>query len=125
MSVIRTILIAEDEEYNFILLEEFLAGVEVNLIHAYNGLEAIELYKANPQISLVLMDIKMPLMDGITAFNELKSINPELKIIALTAYALEQDRLQFREIGFDDYLSKPVRKPDLISKVKSFLKLDK
>jgi PAS domain S-box-containing protein len=115
-----TILIAEDEVFNYIYLEELLSTGYYKLIHAKDGREAVEIFKANPEISLILMDIKMPLMDGHTAAKLIKEQNPDLPIIAQSAYALEHERIKY-EKTFDDYLAKPISEDDLFKKVNKFL----
>jgi len=113
-----TILIAEDEEINFMYLEEVLRRTNATVIHACDGLEAVELFKANPAIALVLMDIKMPVMDGIQATQLIKTERSTVPIIATTAYALGGDKEKFLQAGCDDYLSKPIRKDDLLAMIK-------
>ena len=101
------ILIVEDQEDNLELLCEFLQHQNYKTEHAKNGLEAIEIVKNNDNIDLVLMDIKMPVMDGVEAFIEIQKIKPNLKVLAQTAYAMEGDREMYIKKGFDDYISKP------------------
>ncbi|MDA3944445.1 MAG: PAS domain S-box protein [Bacteroidetes bacterium] len=116
------ILIAEDEDTNFIVLDLFLRKkLAVNTLRANNGLEAVEACKNNPEIALVLMDIKMPVMDGIEATKQIKAFKPELIIIAITAYAVSGDEQKLRKIGCDDYIAKPIQKNDLLRKVKHYL----
>ncbi|NMC98560.1 MAG: response regulator, partial [Bacteroidales bacterium] len=116
-----TILIAEDEEFNFLYIEQLLSNKVNKLIRAVNGKEAVELCKAHPDISLVLMDIKLPLMAGDVAAKIIKNFRPNLPILAQSAYALNQEIEQYRNV-FDDYLTKPLEEEELISKLKKFLK---
>lgn len=104
----KTILIAEDEMFNFFYMEELLKPMSVKILHAWNGLEAVELAKNHPEISLVLMDIRMPEMDGHTATKLIKELRPHLPVIAQTAYASKEDMENARTSGFDNYLTKPV-----------------
>ena len=116
----KTIMIAEDEEINFLYLEHILKNITTEkyvIIHAKNGLEAVELCDSNKKIDLVLMDIKMPLMDGFEATKKIKAMNPNLPIIAQTAYSTTLDRNKALAFGCDDYISKPINKNDLIEKV--------
>ena len=110
-----TILIAEDEEINFMLLVALLE-TEINLnckiIHAKNGKEAVEISK-NTYLDLILMDIKMPLLNGVEATKLIKMFKPELPIVAQTAYATETDKLETLMAGCDDYISKPIDKNKL------------
>lgn len=115
-----TILIAEDEEYNYQLIEIFLTDQGYKLLHARNGKEAVDLYRENPDTSVVLMDIKMPVMDGKMALAEIRKLS-NVPVIAQTAYALEHERQYFLSIGFDDYISKPLKKELLLEKINNFL----
>ncbi|MCW0482920.1 response regulator [Gaoshiqia sediminis] len=108
------ILIAEDEEYNYLFLSEVLSDYQVNLTRAYNGKMAVDICAKDTSIQLVLMDIRMPVMDGYQATQLIKQQRPHLPVIAQTAYAMEADRSRALEGGFDDYLSKPLRKADLL-----------
>ncbi|HAN78003.1 MAG TPA: hypothetical protein DCQ31_09645, partial [Bacteroidales bacterium] len=101
------ILVAEDEELNFYLIEEYLNQFGFKFIHAKNGLEAIKLCQINQEIKLVLMDIKMPVMSGDEAALIIKKTNPKLPIIALTAYAMNEEKEKYG-IFFDDYITKPI-----------------
>lgn len=109
------ILIAEDEEFNFLYLAEVLSEFNVKLYRAKDGLSAVEICKSTPEIDQVLMDIRMPVMDGYTATKEIKKFRPNLTIIAQTAYAMESDRQRALAEGCDDYISKPIKGNDLIS----------
>lgn len=108
------ILVAEDEEFNFLYLAESLHEFNVELIRAKDGHTAVELCRSNSNIDLVLMDIRMPVMDGYTATREIKKFRDELPIIAQTAYAMESDKRKAIEEGCDDYISKPIKRQDLI-----------
>jgi len=104
-----TILIAEDEDVNFIYLETALLKTNVNLLRAKNGEEAVEMAKIHPNINLILMDIKMPKMNGLEATRAIKSFRSDVIIIAQTAFAMEEDRNNCFAVGIDDFLAKPVR----------------
>jgi CheY-like chemotaxis protein len=116
-----TILIAEDEFYNYLLLKALLTSSKISLLHAANGYEAVDLFRQKPEIDLVLMDIKMPIMDGIAAFDEIRKIRSDIPVIAQTAYALEQEKNQFLERGFNDYIAKPIRKDELLEKINNII----
>jgi len=113
----KTLLIAEDKDVNFFLLEEMLLESGINIIKAVNGIEAVELCKSNPLIDLVLMDLKMPEMDGFVATMRIKEFKPDLPIIAQTAYITEADKNKALACGCSDYLSKPIKKELLLSKI--------
>ena len=117
----KTILIAEDEENNYLLMVEQLSSLNINLIHACNGKEAVDICESGRDISLIMMDIKMPVMDGHTATMEIRKLLPDLPIIAITAFAYESDKEKAIESGCTDYLSKPVRKALLINTINKYL----
>ncbi len=117
MITTKTLLIAEDEDSNFMLLEEMVSDLEINIIRAVNGLEAVEVCKSNPHIDLVLMDIKMPEMNGYEAIIRINKFKPDLPIIVQTAYITEADRKRALACGCSDFLSKPFNKNMLLSKI--------
>jgi PAS domain S-box-containing protein len=121
MNGTKTILIAEDEENNFLLIEALLSQLNVNIIHAKNGKEAVDICESGTDIHLVVMDIKMPVMDGYEATAILKKIRPAIPVIALTAFAFESDREKALKAGCDDYISKPVRKNQLIELIMRYI----
>jgi CheY-like chemotaxis protein len=114
-------LIAEDEDSNFMLLEELFSKMKVTIIRARNGHEAVEQCKTNMQIDVVLMDIKMPEMDGYQAATQIKKFKPDLPIIALTAYSTESDKNKALESGCSDFISKPFTMKTLFSKITKLL----
>ncbi len=116
-----TILVAEDEDSNYMLLKEFLADLKINMIRAVNGIEAVEICKSNPHIDLILMDIKMPDMDGYEATKRIREFRPDLPIIAQTAYTSQSDKNKVLEYGCNDFISKPIQKDLLLSKIKEQL----
>ncbi len=116
-SVSPTVLVAEDEEYNYLLIEEFLNRMNFNTIHSKDGKETVEICKKNPNVKLVLMDIKMPVMDGLTATKLIKELRPDLPVIAQSAYALEHEIKKYNAYGFDGYITKPLNKQKLMEVV--------
>jgi PAS domain S-box-containing protein len=118
----KTILIAEDDETNYRLIHTLLARSGLNILHAWDGSEAIEMCRLHPEIDLVLMDMKMPVMDGFEATRNLKESHPYLPIIAQTAYALGGDMEKSIAAGCDDYIAKPMNKTTLIDCLNKFLK---
>ncbi len=102
----KTILIAEDNESNYILMTYILKR-SYQIVRAHNGREAVEISEKGG-IDLILMDLKMPVMDGLEATCIIKDATPELPIIMLTANAFENDRLAAMNAGCDDFLSKPI-----------------
>ena len=117
----KTILVAEDEIFNFYYIEELLKPLNVKTLHAKNGLEAVEMTKNNPDVSLILMDIRMPEMDGLEATKLIKEIRPKLPIIAQTAYASREDKENAKASGFDYYLSKPIDLHQLFSLIRVWI----
>lgn len=117
----NTILIAEDEDSNYMYLQEVLSPTNINIIRATNGKEAIDMAINNPSISLILMDIQMPVINGYEATRQIKIIKPKIPIIAQTAYAMAEDRAKGIRAGCDDYLSKPIKASQLIDMVKQYL----
>jgi PAS domain S-box-containing protein len=116
-----TILIAEDEFTNFKFLETVLKKKNPNIIRAVNGLEAVKHIKENQNISIVLMDIRMPEMDGYEATLKIKALRPDIKIIAQTAFAMNTEKEKIISAGFDDYISKPVEKSKLLSIISKYI----
>lgn len=104
----NTILVAEDDDTSYSLMEMIFNKENINIIRAINGVEAVEIFKSRHDISCILMDIKMPKMNGIEATREIKAYNPDIPIIAQTAYAFQTERQQVIDAGCDDYLSKPI-----------------
>ncbi|WP_111710018.1 ATP-binding protein [Lutibacter citreus] len=113
-----TILIVEDEEINYKYLEAIMEN-GFNLVYAFNGKEGVEQFKNN-NIDLILMDIKMPIMDGIEATKEIRKINKEIPIIAVTAYVTSKDIAL--KTGCNDFISKPVDENKLLEMISNQLK---
>ena len=118
----RTVLIAEDEYSNYLYISELLEGENLNILHVENGQQAVDLCKINKEIGLILMDIKMPIMDGYKAARLIKEFSPEIIIIAQTAYALNSEKEKFAGV-FDDYLSKPIGVGELSERLKKYLNI--
>jgi signal transduction histidine kinase len=106
----KVIAIAEDEDTNYWLLEQLLIDHKAEIIRFKDGESIVDYFtnKDISNISLILMDIKMPVMDGFKAFEEIKKLYPHMIIIAQTAYAMNDDIAVIKEKGFDDYISKPI-----------------
>lgn len=110
-----TILIAEDEEINFYYLESLLEDdleLNCNILHAKNGKEAVALVETE-EIDLVLMDLKMPQMNGFEATKVIKKTKPDLKIVAQTAFTTQEDKSMAYECGCDDFIAKPISEETL------------
>lgn len=114
----NTILIAEDEYSNFKYLYEVLHSDNLVILHANNGKEAVEICRKNNDIKMILMDLKMPVMDGTTAARKIKEFRPEMPIIAQTAYILNEEKINS---AFDDLIAKPINRIDLAEKMSKYL----
>ncbi|MBN2348157.1 MAG: response regulator [Bacteroidales bacterium] len=117
----KTILIAEDEIINFDYIEKLLSSTKIKIVHALNGREAVEHVKKHPDISLVLMDIRMPVMDGYEATQRIKHIRSKLPVIAQSAFAPDPQKVQGLQSGFDVYISKPVQQNTLVELIADYL----
>lgn len=115
-----TLLVAEDNEINFILIKLLLKDDLIEIFHASNGIEAIELCHLHPEISLVLMDLKMPEMDGFEATRQIKSFRRDLPILAVSAYTENEVRLMAMQAGCDDFITKPINKEIIYRKLREF-----
>jgi hypothetical protein len=114
-----TVLVAEDDKTSLLLIEEIIEENSIDIITASNGKEAVERVKANNDIDMVLMDLKMPEMDGYQATKQIKEIKPNILVIAQTAFASNSDRKKALEAGCDEYISKPISRGELVRAVKS------
>ena len=117
---IKTILIAEDDEINFTYLNILLKDKLTRIIRAKNGVEAIELCKAHPEICAFLADLKMPLLDGYQAIKEIKTFRKDLPALALSAYSGADDKLRAFDAGCDEFITKPVKKELLLEKLAKY-----
>ncbi len=115
----KTILVAEDNDSNYILMTYILKR-DYLYKRAKNGAEAVEMVSAGG-IDLVLMDIKMPVMDGLEATKKIKEQHPALPVVALTANAFDSDRTLALNIGCDDFLSKPVSSEKCLKTIEKFI----
>jgi len=108
------ILIAEDDEVSEMLIGNTLKTIGKEILKARTGVEAIEVCKKNPDLDLVMMDIRMPDMGGYEATRQIRKINKEVVIIAQTAHGLYGDREKAIEAGCNDYIAKPINKTELL-----------
>ncbi|MFN8258974.1 MAG: ATP-binding protein [Bacteroidales bacterium] len=112
------ILVAEDEETSFGLLKIILSDISREIVRAKNGLEALELCKKIHDFDLILMDIKMPVLDGLDATRHIRKFNKDIYIVAQTAFALEGDKENVMNAGCNAYITKPVDKNELLGLIK-------
>lgn len=111
------ILIAEDDVASFLHLSILTKEFTRELLHVTSGSEAVQACREHPDIDLVLMDIKMPLMNGLEATRLIREFNPTINIIAQTAYALSGDLEKALEAGCNDYITKPIQRDELMGKL--------
>jgi len=115
------ILIVEDDINSFFLLEQIFERTQCSIVHAENGEIAVELVQKMPEITLILMDMKMPVMDGFEATRIIKKIRPSLPIIAQSAYAFGSEIDKIKSVGCDHYVSKPIKAADLLKIVSKYM----
>ena len=116
----KKILIVEDTPSNYYLIENYLRATKVQLLWAKSGKEAIDTFKQNEQIDLILMDIQLPGINGYEATKLIKSYNNKVPVVAQTAYALAGEREYSLQEGCDDYISKPIKKETLIELINKY-----
>ncbi|MBN1789266.1 MAG: response regulator [Bacteroidales bacterium] len=116
-----TILVAEDDMANYLYLEKLLRKTGANVIHALNGNQVISMAIENRSLQVILMDIKMPGIDGIEALKRIRELNNKVPIIAQTAYALSEEVKKLKEAGFNSYLTKPIKAVELFRALESIL----
>ncbi len=116
-----SILIVDDEKTAHQLYKLMLKPEGYFLFHAENGQEALEVFRSNPDIDLILMDIKMPVMNGYEATMEIRKLNNQVVIVAQTAYAMAADKRKAFEAGCNDHLAKPIDRQELLEKINEYL----
>lgn len=117
----KTLLVVEDETYNFEFIAILLKRLNIHTLHAWNGEEALSLFNNHPEIDLVLMDFKLPDISGQEVTRRIVEMRPGLPVIATTAYAMAGDREKAVREGCVDYLSKPIRIDELEAKLRKYL----
>jgi len=117
----RKFLIAEDDKFSYKFLEGFLKQTKAEVLRAADGREAVEICRNNSDIDLILMDIQMPEMNGLTATEEIKKFNRKVPIIAQTANAISEERQRCMQAGCDDFITKPVNITELYAKIDKWL----
>ena len=115
------ILIAEDDDINYMFIEYLFINSKHKLTRAINGQQAVDLYKDENSFDIILMDLKMPIMSGFEATKIIKSSFSNVPIIALTAYVFEDERQRAMDSGCDDFIVKPYRMEDLFEKIIKFV----
>ncbi|MCG8412348.1 MAG: response regulator [Bacteroidales bacterium] len=119
-----TVLIAEDDEISFELYRIRLEQFDLNLLHATDGQKAVNFAKENPQIQLILMDIRMPVLNGYEATEKIREFNKTVPIIAQTAFAMIPEQKIILQSGFTDFLSKPIEEERLVNLIWKYMKTE-
>ena len=117
------ILIAEDDEVSTLLLKKTLKGENITTLCAQNGWEAVEIVQHHPEINLVLMDIKMPVMNGFDATRLIKQQRPDLPVIAQSAFTSKEVNEKAQEAGCDSFITKPIKKSELLEMMQLLIKI--
>lgn len=118
----KIILIAEDEVMNYMYLEEALKETKAKVIWCKNGKEAVDkIITQKIKVNLVLMDIKMPEMNGYEATKRIKAYDPKLPVVIQTAFAMPEERKKGFDVGGDEYIEKPIRQNKLLSVINLFI----
>ena len=104
----KKILIVEDEEVNYLLVKDILEDTNADVSWAQVGQQAIDLVQESNNYDLILMDLKMPILDGIDTTREIRKRNQDVPIIAHTAYTMPEEQIRCKEAGCNDYISKPI-----------------
>ncbi len=116
----KVVVIAEDEQINYLFLKAVLKPTKAKVIWTKTGRETINICNTE-KVDIVLMDIKMPDLNGLEATIEIKKVFPNLPIIAQTAYAMEEDEDASIEAGCNDYISKPIRPENLLTIMSKYI----
>lgn len=120
----KKILVVDDEEINWLLIKDVFEDTLANLTWARVGQEAIDLVASGEHYDLILMDMKMPILNGFDTTMEIKKINKNIPVIAQTAYAMSDEKIKCLEAGCIDYLSKPIEISALLNMVNKHLNKD-
>ncbi len=120
----KRILVVDDEEINWLLIKDIFDDTHAVVSWARVGQEAIDLVAAGEHYDIILMDMKMPFMDGYDTTIAIKKINKDIPVIAQTAYALPEEQVKCEKAGCDNYLSKPISMSTLLEMVNRYIKKD-
>ena len=113
----KRILIVEDIKVNHMLIDRILRKTRAEVLWAMDGQKAVEMVKENDDIDMILMDIRLPVMNGYDATREIRKIRSDVPIIAQTAYVMEDEKHKVLEVGCNDLITKPLRKDLLLEKI--------
>ena len=115
------ILVAEDEEINYLYIKALLSSSNIDIVWAQNGSEAVEIFRKDKGFNIILMDLKMPVMNGLEATKRIKEISPDIPVIAVTAFSDQEVAGMEPVVKFSGYIVKPIEKAALIMKISSAL----
>ena len=115
------VLVAEDDQENFLFIKFLMRMKHISVLHAMTGKEAIDIFMKNPAIRLILMDMKMPELDGYEATRIIRGLNQDIPIIAVTAFVMMGDEEKVRQAGCNGYLPKPYSPEQLFEVLQKFL----
>ena len=117
----KKILIVEDNDMNYLLLQNMLKSTQAQLIWAKGGRMAVEICKSAKNIDLVLMDIMIPNFDGIEATKKIKELRPDLPVIMQTAYPSRENKKRSEKAGCSDFLEKPINRNELLTAISNYI----
>lgn len=115
-------LIVEDDDISTKLISVYINSMSNKIFYAKNGFDAIDICKNNPKIDIILMDIKMPFLDGYNTTKKIREFNKNVFIVAQTSFSTKEDKNLAIEVGCNAYISKPYSCEDLISLIQENLK---
>ena len=117
----KTIVIVEDIDFNFLLMKKQLRNTNATIIWLKNGQESIDYVIDNKDVNIILMDVRMPIVDGIDATKAIKLLKPEIPIIMQTACVIGSDYTEVKNSGCDDYIFKPIIESDLLDIINKYI----
>lgn len=120
----KSILVVEDDQLNFNYLDILLKSTKAKVLHAENGQNAVDLCRMNIGINVVLMDIRLPVLNGLDATRQILSLRSDMPVIAQTAYAEEDDQKAAYNAGCCEFLAKPIRANEMLDLIKKYIQAD-
>lgn len=117
----KKLLIVEDDSFSTELITEFLSKTRANILFADNGRKAVDIFSENTDIDLIIMDIRLPELSGIEATLEIRKQNPDIPVVAQTAFAMEEDRLMAKTAGFNEFMVKPLNRNEFLNTLRKYL----
>lgn len=117
----KTVLVAEDDEFNYLLIETILSQHGFRVVHAWNGKEAVVLYRYEKAVDIILMDLQMPVMDGFTAMQEIRKLDKNIPVIVQTTYDIDGMKDKAFRMGGNEFITKPIEPDVLLNKIGKYL----